>query len=142
MLLCHFRLLLLPFCKKRDGKLWILKGTVSILMGPTFLVWNHSLNFINMVVLKRFNFSPRKKPINLWWRRTGISKPGIPELSTLSLKPYLFTQSNQRITNVLFWRHCLKQNTWNPTIFNIIRWDDRLVVPPSDGPILFLIDWE
>ena len=33
---------------------------VSILMGPTFLVWNHSLNFINMVVLKRFNFSPRK----------------------------------------------------------------------------------
>ena len=105
---------------------------VSILMGPTFLVWNHSLNFINMVVLKRFNFSPRKKPINLWWRRTGISKPGIPELSTLSLKPYLFTQSNQRITNVLFWKHCLlKQSTWNPTIFNIIRWDDGKIVSLS-----------
>ena len=38
----------------------------------------------------------------------------------------------------------------NPTIFNIIRWDDGtmgrwddgMIDPPSDGPMFPLIDWE
>ena len=30
----------------------------------------------------------------------------------------------------------------NPTIFNIIRWDDGTIIPPSDGPNIILIDCE
>ena len=32
--------------------------------------------------------------------------------------------------------------TWNLTIFNMIQWDDGLIVPWSDGPMFILIYWE
>ena len=31
---------------------------------------------------------------------------------------------------------------WNPTIFNIIRWVNRLSDQASDGPSIVLIDWK
>ena len=31
---------------------------------------------------------------------------------------------------------------WNPTIFNIIPWVDRLIDQASDGPSIILIDWK
>ena len=57
--------------------------------------------------------------------------------SAISLQNFLF-----KIRSAAFQ---FKVESLNPTIFNIIQWDyelTELIVPPSDGPMFILIDWE